>query len=429
MKDQETARTYDYMSALWVLSSLIGRWSVIPRPRAPVYLNMYMILAAESGITRKSTAISVATNIIRQVMKEASIDARLIESSFTAAVLSEFMTQDSYSRNHCHVIISASELAAVLGKGVGTSNIPALLTDLYDCPKERRGGGTISRGEYNFANVYVTFMAASTPSWMASAITPAIIEGGFTSRCLFVIAAKPKAMIAWPTEGRNAYGFDELVKQATRIVDTCPKEIGITTPALDIFTHWYNSRHHYYDPFRASFASREDAHTLRVAGLLSISDERYEINAHDIRTAIELVTWCREEAAELFVESSKKSIIPAITGLAGSINKLRDLLINAGSFGLHKSSLYNLMRREMPTGQLNAIMEIMHELQMVQQFILKGEKNNGGRPLTVWRATKNITSVEYHNLLLERLTSHAPSEGTTVDVAASVNLVDGDAKV
>src|SRR5258708_5404574 len=79
MQEQETPQAYDFFCGLWLMS-LAMRGCVVNRPRAPVHMNMYCILAAESGTTRKSSAVRAATKIAREFLGD---DAILIEAKTT----------------------------------------------------------------------------------------------------------------------------------------------------------------------------------------------------------------------------------------------------------------------------------------------------------------------------------------------------------
>ena len=67
MADIETPKMYDFWSAVWILSSLIGRSCVIDRPSIPLFMNFYIIFMAESGICRKSTAVNTAYDIFEEI--------------------------------------------------------------------------------------------------------------------------------------------------------------------------------------------------------------------------------------------------------------------------------------------------------------------------------------------------------------------------
>ena len=56
MSGLETPSSYDFWTAVWLTSLALGRGLVVSRPRIPVHMNWYIILCAEGGLTRKSTA-------------------------------------------------------------------------------------------------------------------------------------------------------------------------------------------------------------------------------------------------------------------------------------------------------------------------------------------------------------------------------------
>ena len=208
LEDQETPVIYDFICACWALSVAMGRDVIVDRPRAPVHLNMYVILVSESGIMRKSTSIRIATSVVRDFLALKNSHVLLFENKTTMGMMLDELSRASQDHGAGQGILVASELAAVLGRGTSISGLPALLTDLYDCPDQRVGGGSLNTGSFNLKDVYFSFMGGSTPSWLAKAVRPEIIEGGFTSRCYFINGRNRKRSIAWPEgesdDGRNS---------------------------------------------------------------------------------------------------------------------------------------------------------------------------------------------------------------------------------
>ena len=72
-KGLETATAYDFWCAVWVLSSTLGRSVYVDRPRIPVYLNWYVLLVAETGVTRKSTAVVRARKLLSEVTTDLEV--------------------------------------------------------------------------------------------------------------------------------------------------------------------------------------------------------------------------------------------------------------------------------------------------------------------------------------------------------------------
>lgn len=401
MKEQETPHVYDFMCACWCLSIAVGRECYVSRPKAPVRLNMYCVLSSDSGVTRKSTSVRIATNLVRDLIAANGSRLMLIESKITAGLLQYELYESSRKNGYAHIAISASELAAVLSRTGGLSGLPALLTDLYDCPDNRDGGGSVSAGTGYIKNVYASFISASTPSWLMRAVTPAIIEGGFTSRCYFIDGAARKRSVAWPQEKDDTDERGSLL-QSLKGIDARSRQHGridVSPSAIQKFQQWYNSRALHKDAYRESFEAREDAHVLRFAAYLAINDERWAIGVHHIQTAITIVSRIKQDGMRLFTGTTveKKDI--------RLVEKLRSYLIASGQAGANQSELLKSVRPTYKAEQVRSVLSVMHELDLVQKFSIETQ----GRPTTVWRATIYLSNDELYSEVASKL-GIAPNE-------------------
>jgi hypothetical protein len=390
--NSETPHAYDFWTAVWLVTSVVGRNVVVDRPGAPIYLNYFAILVADSGVTRKSTAVRRAMKLYRQVKPQTT---RLIESKITPEMLEFNLTQDAFEHGHSHAVIAIDELVKFLGREKYVAQMPTLLTDVYDCPDLRMGGGTLTRGSSILKSVFVSFLSASTPSWLLRAVNPDVIEGGFTSRVIFVVCEEPKRMSPWP-EPPEA-GLEEQILSDLRDIQSKGASYGqvlVNDTAKKRFSNWYRSRPLYKDSFRASFQSREDAHILKLAAVLAINDGCWEIQANHLTTAIKIITETREDGASIFEGTGANAEI--IAGL----DKLRDTLISAGMGGAKQSELAKAVRNRLSAKQVTTALEIMHELDLVQRFSVPAI--GAGRPSTVWRATKYLADSKALNLMIDR---------------------------
>ena len=396
MSRLETPLIYDLTCGLWLLSTTVGRLLKVNRPKAPVYLNGYYIICAEAGITRKSTAIRMAETILN----EAAIpEIQVFNSSVTPEAMLDRMSINSAQTGRTHVAIVVSELVTFMGRESYSGGMPGVLTDLYDAPQIR----TIERmsGSRTLKNVYVSFLAGSTPSWLIRAINPDVIEGGFTSRCLFIIAERRKQLVPWPQEDKNdEFIVTKLAKQLQAIRKKAEKYatqgINLLPGAMKVFVDWYNERIvEAPDSFTASFNAREDHHILRMAGLLSISDGSLMISEHHMIQSIKLVQHFKTSAAAMFDTGNKSAEV-----LAAGIDKLRNELIAAGEMGITQTALMFKVRSKLPATQMKYALEIMQELRMVDQFRVA---DTGGKPRTVWRGTRLLTTRSNNELLKAKL--------------------------
>lgn len=389
----ETPDAYDFWCGMWLLSSAIGRAIHIPRPGAPVYLNLYVVLCADAGVTRKSTAIGRAMAVYSAVELEKK--RKTVTGTITSESFLHTLALRTMDTGNAEASLVASELVRLLGKENYASNMPGLLTDLYDCPDYRSNERTGSR-VYNLRNVHITFIGASTAAWLTRAINPDVIEGGFTSRCLFIVDEKRKRRVAWPTGTLNDVPEDvtqRLQHAANQAVRFAARGLVLNDLAIETFTKWYNTRDDKSDdPFIASFEAREDHHILRLAGLLAANDDCWVVEARHINYAIRIIEHHKKTAAYLF--GAQKANLRLVAGL----DKLRTVLMEGGTLGLTQTELVFKVRAYLQSRELTFALQLMHELEMVQRF----EIATAGRTKTIWRATNRIAIRANNEVLKER---------------------------
>jgi hypothetical protein len=382
MSEQETATAYDFWCALWLLSCAVGRDVIVDRPRAPVYLNLYALLIANSGVTRKSAAVSNARSIANDLFADDPMMG-LLETKTTPEKLDSILHDRSTATGRAGLAINVSELATFLGTERYNSTMPALLTDLYDCATQRRGGGTVTRGAVNQSDVFVNFLSASTPSWLLRSVNPNVVAGGFTSRCIFVCSEKPKRRIAWSDAIPNSNA--PLVRRL-RIIRTQGRnygKIGINDAALRAFRQWYGKRKGSLDAFRSSFESREDAHILRLAAFLCINDDTWIIQHSHLQTATKLIAETKEQASKLFEGGERSKFFLGVV-------KLQEVLIGLGLTAIPQSQLYLKVRNRLDAHEFAALLDVMHEIGAIQRF--NGQHEGAGRPAVLIRGTKLLTT-------------------------------------
>ena len=380
----ETAESYDFWCALWALGAGVGRGVFVDRPNTPVRLNWYIILAAESGTTRKSTAISSISSIVAPTCP-------LLTGKTSAESLEILLHERSRDKGKATAHFAVSELVTILGREGYLYSMPGLLTDLYDCPELRHSPGTLKSGEIIQKNVYVTFLSASTPAWLVTAINPSVVEGGFTSRVIFVVDDKRKRAVAWPKpRGENdeavlRTNFSSTVEAALEI-----KGIQISTGGLKKFSRWYNSRATHTDPFLSSFEAREDDHVLRVAACLAINDGVLEIQSGHVGNACKIIALAKGGANRLFGgDFSQKARI------AGAIGRAREILIESGTDGIVHSDLQRRIVRHVDAKELRVLISVMHECGMIQIFKMKRGQ--------MYRATRSIERLGVASEVLAKL--------------------------
>lgn len=391
----ETAQAYDFWCALWLLSVAVRRSIYVDRPGIPVFLNLYAILVAESGITRKSTAIGVAEKIARRLY-EHDPSLLFIQGRVTPREINEQLYEQNkkFKQSHCAIVIS--ELAVGLGVERSTQTLPVLLTDVYDCPATRTAGYIKAGEAITHNDVFVSLLSASTPSWLYKSVNPNVIAGGFTSRCMFIVSSAPKQRIAWATSSTDKTEIILAKLQEIQSAARGYKTINITDGAKKTYSSWYARIKPVDDPFLSSFQGREADHVLRIAAFLCLNDNTYVIQTRHINSALSVVGYIRQSSHALFSE------IPEQTRWVSGWNRLRDALLIAGQTGLPRSKLYLTVRTYLDNDEFSALIDVLHEIEAIQLFRVTQPR---GRPSEIIRGTKNLTATKTNLRLVERLSS------------------------
>jgi hypothetical protein len=245
--------------------------------------------------------------------------------------------------------------------------------------------------------VWINFLTASTPVWLLKTVNPNVVEGGFTSRCYFIVANAPKKRIPWP-EDVDSTLFTDL-KDDIKIIHAEAMEhgaIAVNSQAVTAFSTWYNNRLHSVDPYTQSFESREDAHVLRIAALLCINDGSWIIKRSHVLVAIRLITEMKKQSTQIF-ESAE-----AMTKYASALDIVRAQLMSAGMDPMPRHHLYRRCKYHVNNEEFNSLIEVMHEVGAIQRFHIKGEV---GRPTEFIRGTSMLTSQGLGDAVMERFTS------------------------
>jgi len=394
MDNQETAHAYDFWCGLWCISTACGRFVVVDRPRAPIYLNVFLVLVGESGVARKTTSVVVATNCVRRVMAHNQLGH--VHTKATPERLDEILMERTLNHGFAHLVITCPELAVILGAESYTATMPILLTDLYDCPSQRIGGGTISRGAVLQERVWVNLLSASTPVWLLKSVNPNVIEGGFTSRTYFIVANEPKRKIPWP-ENSDPLLFTDMQDDLLIIANEARTRQRITLSATGMsrFSEWYQNKPRSLDQFKQSFEAREDAHVLRIAALLCINDGSWVIKRSHINVAIKLIIGVKEQSNVIFETAEVR------TKFATGLDILRAQLVTAGMDPVLRSQLFNRLRHHLSYQEFSTLVEILHEIRAIQRFEVRtGER---GRPAEWIRGTNLLLARGLGENVLERL--------------------------
>jgi len=393
LKDQETPSEYDFWAAVWTIGAAVGRSCYIDRPRAPIFFNWYIVICAESGMTRKSTVINFANDILEGCLPEC---ADIIQNKTTPEKLWSLMANRSGQYGRSHIVLNISEMVTFFGREGYSMGMPVLLTDLYDCPTKREGGGSVNYGTLPLINPFITLIAGSTPSWLARAINPDVIEGGFTSRVIFINSDYRKKLIFWPDElaRPNIQAAKEYLNairdHAARLHTIQPDE-----KAKAFLTKWYGTRTFNADTYSRSFESREDSHVLRLAGTLALSQLKSSIGLSEVELALYAISRAKKSGRSIF-----KSAVSNLR-LANGLDKIREVLLKRGLNGINNKELHLRVRYLLGTMDYNGVMDILIDTGAVRMYQVSNRRSEKSSRFTKYfmATTKILDKKIWHEVL------------------------------
>lgn len=429
MDGQETPYSFDFWSAIWLVSCILRRRCYVDRPGSPVWPNSYVLLVAPPAVARKGVAITHASDLITWYLLTTQSPSMLYSGSLTPSMLTTEMAVLSAQHGCSSVLLALPELSRSFARNAAKSTI-AFLTDLFDT-KELERGGTKRDGTYEIKKASINLLAASTPDWLGGFGDRDAVAGGFASRCIYVNEDKPKRRIKWGETTTSQDGL--LVKSAIRSIDQRLSELeryhkGIEVPiqvskgAIDNYECW-RDRQDSTGLVENSGNARRERHILSTACCLAVADLTFEIQAHHITEAIKAIEavgprTIREGSSNQDPKRNVESTLDPIAETKEAhrtrlFSKLVEILRQAGKIGIKQTDLTIKMRYSCDGDTTRVMLRMLSDYRCAQMFKLDGEKI--GRPPVVWRATYLIDTpaLEYARKLFvgEPMTASEMDQG------------------
>lgn len=267
---------------LWPLISIIGgalaRQVYLDWGHKDVFPNHYIVLAAESAESRKSSAADIAVDIFTEWTDRELFPGKItLEALYQDLAHLEPVEKGSNIQQSRPLLIFADELGVFLSPFAQKTGLPLDLSSLYTCPKEhiyrtKHGGTDVLK------NACINILACTTPAWIERNITPDTFEEGFIGRCIFIYAEGPKRRISLhhitADEAILRREIGEWIKKITEIRG----KMHLSDEALRLYDEWYQTRE---APPRESvehlsgFWGREHWHILKLCMIFSIASDNF----------------------------------------------------------------------------------------------------------------------------------------------------------
>ena len=303
-------------TGLTIISAAIGRKCYTDWGYYRIYPNLYTILVAGAARCRKSTAVDLGVDLLKEIPGMRVISGKITPEKFIQELLPKKDEED------VNVLIHADELSVFLTKQNYGEPLIYVLTQLYNCPKEFTYK-TLQK-EVSLRNIYVCIIAATTPDGIARGIPQSALEDGFASRILFPFQAdtdKEPNPLPFLTQSELDLRA-ELVRSLARI-STLKGEFQIEQVAREWYIAWYKAMLPPADKRLEGMFARKHAHMLRIGTLFAAAEERTEICVGDFEAADAAIDFLEKSAPGAFAEMGGDDKTPLLTRARTYIERLR----------------------------------------------------------------------------------------------------------
>lgn len=272
-----------------------------------LFPSLWVVLIAPQGVGKKSSTLRSARIFLDSLPPEhrpKSLASKLTPEALVRSLSSPAKLEPSSDpdkpsyvkviKKPAQGLLYSSEFGVLLGREKYNTGMIALLTDLYDCPKEWNSE-TIMHGDQMLFDVCLSVMAASTPDWMQSMLPTDAFKGGFMSR--LVLVSYPEGWFQRvPDPPAPPDGLFEKVRDGFIKIAEAKGRMEWNYEAKQFFNNWYLSLPEPEPGPKTQYLERKQDHMLRLAMILKlcesygqdmIIDRPCLENAYNLLTAIE----------------------------------------------------------------------------------------------------------------------------------------------
>lgn len=294
VQNLESPDIFHMWCAFSALSSAAQRKVYLDWGHFQVCPNLYIVLVSEPGRCAKTTAMNVARKLVSRVdtiktMSDSITKEKIYVAMQENSQVFQFTPTEIFT--HCSLTIYASEMSVLIKSYdkdfVGSLN--SLFDTINDLPFRH---ATKHSGSNIIPNPYLNIIGCTTPQWLAENIQEDVVEGGFSSRTIFVYSDTPNKPVPRPSlRPDQVVAIERLIIRLERITSLggC---FTIDPIAAQVYDEWYFK--HYASRATnlrmAGYHARKKIHVLKIAMLRSLSiKDQLVITPEDILYAIALL--------------------------------------------------------------------------------------------------------------------------------------------
>lgn len=356
--DNEAPESFHLWVGLGTIAGASRRSVMMSMQHFDVLTNMFIILVAPAGTARKTTALKIGRNILKEVpgihfTTKASSPAALIQQ------FAQLPEKDQQS-----LTCISYELGTFFSQNA--AEMVDVATDLWDGNPDW-DKQTISRGVEKITNPWFNFQAGTTPQWLGDYLSATAVEGGFVARSLFIFEDDRKLANPLPRPRPELKLLKkDLVNDLTHI-STLQGEFKFSSGAEKLYTDWYLDKSRFPkfpDPRVSGYYERKHSHVLKTAMALSMAErDELVLEERDIQVALQLL-----EQIEPGYHKSFSAVGKNIH--ATDMERILVQITASGSSGMDYGAIIRKNYHSLPKRELD---DIVVQLEQMKAVTRKGQ--------------------------------------------------------
>jgi len=360
VEETESPRHFWLWSGLFILGAALQRRVWLPFGMDPIYPNLFIMVVAPPGWSRKGAPVGFAKDILEDVGLPVGIDSptkRHLTKRLASLSETEQFFYEGFMRPQAPLALISRELSSFLA--VDPKNMIEAITDLYDSHK-KWDYGTSGKGEDIIRNLCVSTLFATTPDWIARNLPEEAIGGGFTSRFLLVSGVDRYKEVPVPPLPPPA--LYKKLKMDLEVVAHLTGEFTWGEGAKELFESWYGGIKAWADSIGddrlySSF-SRVHVQAIKTAMSLHIAKkDDLVIERGDMAKAIKLMKTTYATASEAFSSHGRSPLAIAIDKIIKQVKTFKTV---------PTSRLLMINYRDVTKKGLMEILENLETMRMVR---------------------------------------------------------------
>lgn len=275
--------------------------------------NFYIVFVAPPGIVQKSTTANIGMDLLREVPDvrfgpDVATWQALVQDLTEAATEFEMTGPDGEPEYYpmSALTISSSEFGTFLNPD--DRQMVDTLVHLWDGRKEPFKKSTKTQGDDTVINPWVNIIGCTTPGWISGNFSQYTIDGGLTSRCVWVYADRKRNLVAYPGD----YVDPNFAEQRQKLIEDLIEisqlkgEFAISKEAKEWGIEWYNNLwfhrpEHLKDPRLDSYVSRKQTMMHKLAMVVSASQRSdLIITKEDLETSNAMLSHLEGDILKVF---------------------------------------------------------------------------------------------------------------------------------